>query len=150
MRRSIELGDSDSVIGVAVLLWLSIVAALVLLFSLSFAATYFLAIGLALPLGFLRSRFGRRRLVVSDDSLLWLPHGRFGPAKKFPIATVKSVSESRIVDDGRSSSPSWWLVLRMTDGTELRLGRTSATTIHEIVADLNRTIDARPIPSSPV
>jgi hypothetical protein len=149
MRKSIELGDSESVIGIAVLTWLSIVAALVTLLSLSFAATFFFAIGLALPLGVLRRRFGRCRLIVSGDSFLWLPHGPFGPAKVFPIATVKSISELRIVDDGRSPSPSWWLVLCMTDGTELRLGRTSATTIHEIVADLNRTINARTMPSSP-
>jgi hypothetical protein len=145
MRKSIELGDSGIVAGVATLLWVFAFAALVFFLRGRFPAAVILLLGYGtvLPLGFLRRRFGRRLLIVRDRDLHWLPHGRFGPSRKIPIAGVRSVSEWRLGEDRDSTLPIWSLVLHMVDGTELRLGQFSTPSIHEIVEDLNRAINSQ-------
>jgi hypothetical protein len=152
MRKSVELGDSGAVSGVAALLWLSfaVVAFSLLRHRLSGVAIYSLCLGLGWPLGLLRRRFGRRLLLLVDDDFVWLPHGQFGPARIFPIAAVRSVAEWRLVEAERSTLPTWSLVLHMVDGTELRLGQTSTPTIHEVVRDLNSAIQLRAARVSPI
>jgi hypothetical protein len=143
MGLRIELGDSRVAAGVATLLWLLIVASLVVLFKhrLPRVALMLLAYSAALPIGFLRRRFGRRLLTIADHGFLLLPHGFLGPRKIYAFADVRSVTEARL--DVDSPFPSWSLILHMRNGSDVRVGCVSTPDIHEIVAAMNAPLHAR-------
>lgn len=139
LRERFELGEVPLVSVLALTAWL---LASVLLFRLLRGRWFLFACGvvaLTWPLGYLRRRLGSRLLLVERGHFLWFAHGRLGPYRRFPLSSVRSVSEWRFADQ-KSQMPVWSIVLHLESGADLRLGEFSTPLIHPIVDELNLII----------